>query len=101
MAADGLGGPRCGLRLCRRALLEDVPGAGWVDLDAGTHGRGERDRAQVAALGRGRLCAHELVDQRGVVLEQRALLERCLADWKMDDRGAIGAVLEAAGLGLR
>src|SRR4051794_7886097 len=98
--ADGLWGPRSGLRLGWRALLEDVAGHGRVDLDPGPHGGGKRDGAQVAALGRRRLGAHELVDQRGVVLEQRALLEADLADRKMDDRGAIGAVLETAGLGL-
>src|SRR3954465_13637532 len=93
-------GDSMGLRLYRRALLEDVPCAGGIDLDAGAHGGAERDRAQVATLGGRRLGAEELVDQGGVVLEQLALVERHLADWKMDDRGAIGAVLEAAGLGL-
>src|SRR4051794_33589244 len=71
---------------CRHPFLEDVPRAGRVDLDAWTHGRAERDRPQVAALGGRRLRADELVDQRGVVLEQLALVERHLADRKMDDR---------------
>src|SRR3954468_22893858 len=89
------------LRLYRRALLEDVSCAGRVDLDAGTHRGAERDRPQVAPLGRRRLRADELVDQGGVVLEQLALVERHLADRKVDDRGAIVAVLEAACLRLR
>src|SRR3954454_4331734 len=94
-------GDSMGLRLYRRALLEDVPCAGGIDLDAGAHGGAERDRAQVATLGGRRLGADELVDQGGVVLEQLALVEAHLADRKMDDRGAIGAVLEATRLRLR
>src|SRR3954463_2731501 len=89
------------LRLYRRALLEDVPCAGRVDLDAGTHRGAERDRPQVAALGGRRLGADELVDQRGVVLGQLALLERHLSDRKVDYRVAICAVLDPAGLLLR
>ena len=81
-------------------LLEDVAGTGRVDLDARAHGRGEGDRAQVAALGRRGLGADELLDDGGVVLQQLALVEARLADRQVDDRGAVGAVLDLAGLGL-
>src|ERR1700733_4264356 len=74
--------------------------AARVDLDAGTHRRGHRDRAQVAAFGDGRLGAHELLDDGGVVLEQLLLVEAGLADHEVHDRGAVGAVLDLAGLGL-
>src|SRR5579871_2321581 len=61
--------------LRRYELLHDVTRAGGVDLDARAHGRGHRDRADVAALGRRGLGPDQLVDHRGVVLEQRAILE--------------------------
>src|SRR3954454_22491704 len=83
-----------------RSLLEDVAGAARVDLDARPHRRGERDRPDGAALCRGGLGADDLVDHRGVVLEQGALVEAGLADRQVDDRGAVGAVLDLAGLGL-
>src|SRR4051794_331262 len=83
-----------------RGLLEDVAGPPGVDLDARPHRRGDRDRADVAALRRRGLGADDLVDDRGVVLEQRAVLEARLADRQVDDRGAVGAVLDLAGLGL-
>src|SRR3954469_16676895 len=84
----------------RGALLEDVAGTGRVDLDAGAHRRGEHDRAQIAALGGRRLGADELVEDGGVVLEQLAVGEGALADREVDDRGAVGAVLDLAGLRL-
>src|SRR4051812_49411038 len=81
-------------------LLEDVAGAGGVDLHARTHRRRDGDRADVATLGGGRLGADDLVDHGRVVLQKRARLEAGLADVEMDDRGAVGAVLDLAGLGL-
>src|ERR1700735_3525471 len=61
-------------------LLEQVAGTRRVDVHAGTHGRGEGDRTQVAPLGGRRLGADQLLDHGRVVLEQRALLEVTLAD---------------------
>ena len=54
----------------------------------------------VAALGAGGLGADDLVDHRGVVLEQRLLGEADLADREVDDRLAVGPVLDLARLGL-
>src|SRR5438034_9784806 len=64
----------------RGRLLGDVAGARGVHPHAGTLARRERDRAQVAALGGGRLRADHLVEERGVVLEEGALLHVGLAD---------------------
>src|SRR3954468_17869896 len=100
---DGLG-CRVELRGDGRALTtlqsEDVAGTGRVDLDARAHRRGDGDRAQVTTLrGRG-LRADELLDDGRVVLQQLTLVERGLADVQVDDRGAVGAVLDLAGLRL-
>src|SRR4051812_21668187 len=81
-------------------LLDQIAGLGRVDLDAGAHGRGQHDRAQVLALRRGRLRADELLDDRLVVLEQLLLAERRLAERHVDDRRAVGSVFDLAGLGL-
>src|SRR4029077_12582184 len=69
-----------------------------VDVDTGPHRARQRDLLDVAALGLGRLRADDLVDQRGVVLDQGALVEAALADRNMDVGAAVGAVLELAGL---
>src|SRR4051812_29500180 len=87
--ASGRGG-RLRIRSC----------AGRIDLDAGTHGRGEGDRLDVAALGPRRLRADDLLQQRQVVAQQRAVVEARLADRQVDVGGAVGAVLDLAGLGL-
>src|SRR5450631_4005078 len=81
-------------------LLDDVTGAGGVDLDPRPLGGGDRDRTQVAPLRHGGLGADDLLDHRRVVLQQRAVLEASLADHKMHDRGSVGAVLDLARLGL-
>src|SRR5919197_2965915 len=94
------GGVVGGLRGGWRSLLDDVAGAGRIDLDPGAHGRSDRDRAQVAPLCGGRLGPDQLVDHRGVVLEQGALVEAGLADDQVHDRVAVGPVLDLAGLGL-
>src|SRR5579875_1900303 len=102
-AAGGLWWPVCGRTLGggrRGRLLDDFAGLAGVDLHAGPHRGGERDRTQVAAFGGGRLRAHELFDDRRVVLEQPALVEAGLADDEMHDGGAVGAVLDLARLGL-
>ena len=49
----------------------------------------------VAPLGGGRLRAHDLVDQRRVVLQQLALVEALLADRDVDVRAVVRAVLES------
>ena len=71
-----------------------------VDPHARPHGAGQRDRVDVAALGRCRLRADDLLDDGGVVLEQRALVEALAADREVDVGAAVGAVLELARLGL-
>jgi hypothetical protein len=81
-------------------LLDNVAGARRVDLDARPHGAGKRHRADVAALGGRRLGPDDLVDDRRVVLQQQALVEVLLSDHQVHDRGAVGAVLHLAGLGL-
>src|SRR5215217_321904 len=91
---------RCGVLRDVVVRLDEVLGLRRVHLDAGAHGGGHHDRAQVLALGRGRLRADELLDDRLVVLEQLALVEARLAERHVDDRRAVGAVLDLAGLGL-
>ena len=51
-----------------------------VDGDAGSHGAGDRDVADVHALGRGRLGANDRVHQGGEVRVECVGLERDLAD---------------------
>ena len=83
-----------------RGLLElggDVPGSRRVDADAGPHRARQRDRVDVAALGRGRFGADDLHDGR-VVLEERALVEALAADREVDVGASVGAVLELARL---
>src|SRR5947209_2331171 len=84
----------------RGRLLGDVARPRRVDAHAGPERRRERDRAQVAALRGGGLSADELLDQRGVVLEQRAGIELGLANRHVNDRLTVGAVLDLAGLRL-
>src|ERR1700750_178368 len=91
---------RSRLRGGGRSLLEDVAGPARVDLDARPHRGGERDRADVPALRGRRPRTDDLVEDGRVVLGQRAVLEAGLADGQVDDRGAVGAVLDLAGLGL-
>src|SRR3954469_18078431 len=91
---DGLRGGRA------VELLEDVPRPRRIDVDAGAHRRGERDLLDVPALRGGRFRAHDLVEQRGVVLYERAVVEAPLADRHVDVRAAVGPVLELACLGL-
>src|SRR5579875_389372 len=86
--------------LRRDRLLHDVANAAGINLDAGAHRAADRDGPQVAALGRRGLGPDQLVDHRRVVLEQTAIVEAPLADGQMNDRVAVGAVLDLAGLGL-
>src|SRR3954470_18965163 len=100
---DGLG---CRVRLrghgrgVTTLQSEDVAGTGRVHLDDRAHRRGDGDRAQVATLGGRGLRADELLDDGHVVLQQLTLVERGLADVQVDDRGAVRAVLDLAGLRL-
>src|SRR3954453_8829918 len=82
------------LRLC------EITGPRGIHLDTGALGGGHHDRADVLALGRRGLGADQLLDDRLVVAEQLVVLERRLADRHVDDRRAVGAVLDLAGLGL-
>src|SRR5438067_7719856 len=70
-------------------FLDDVAGPGRVDLDPGAHGCCECDRADVAALGGGRLGTNQLVDHGCIVLQQATIVEVTLADHQVDDRVAI------------
>src|SRR3954463_3922838 len=81
-------------------LLNKISGATRVDLDAGTHRRRHHDGADLLALGRGRLGTDQLLDHGLVVRQQVVVRERRLADGHVDDRRAVGAVLDLAGLGL-
>src|SRR5262245_36236489 len=65
-----------------------------IHADAGAHRGGQGYREQIAALGGGRPGANDLVDDRRIVLQQRPLVEARSADRQMDDRLAIGAVLD-------
>src|SRR5215210_1564994 len=91
-------------RLRRRSLLvlgfDEVLGLRRIDLDARAHARREHDGADVAPLGGRGLRADELLDDRLVVAEQLVVLEGGLAHDHVDDRGAVRAVLDLAGLGL-
>jgi hypothetical protein len=71
-----------------------------VELDARAHRRRQRHAAQVTTLGAGRLRLDDLIDHCGIVLEQRQRLEARLADRQVDDRLAIGPILDLAGLRL-
>src|SRR6185503_20643518 len=81
-------------------FLDDAPRPRRIDVDPGAHRAGQGNSLDVAALGGRGLRAHDLVDQRGVVLEQLLLVEALLADRYVDVRPAVGAVLELAGLRL-
>src|SRR3954447_10276278 len=83
-----------GLRLLLRTC------AGRVDLDAGAHRAGQRDRLEVTALRARGLRADDLLEQRRVVLQQGLLVEARLADRQVDVCRAVRAVLDLAGLGL-
>src|SRR2546423_14873796 len=81
-------------------FLHEPPSPRRVDVDPGAHRARQCNRLDVAPLRRGGLRAHDLVDQRRVVLEQLPLVEALLADRYVDVRAAVGAVLELAGLRL-
>src|SRR3954452_9769906 len=91
---------RVRLRVGRDRRLRVRSCAGRVDLDAGAHRAGQRDRLEVAALRARRLGTDDLVEQRGVVLQQRLLFEARLADGQVHVGRAVRAVLDLAGLGL-
>src|SRR5215475_2746581 len=81
-------------------FLDEAAGLVGVDGDARPHGGGERDLLQVTALGRGRLEPDHLVERGGVVLEQRVLGERGLADHEVQVAVPVGAELDLAALDL-
>src|SRR5438270_241471 len=100
LAAGGLGLRSMKISLRGYGLLDDVTGAGGIDLHARAHRRRERDRPDVAALGSGRLGSNQLVHHRGVVLEQATTLEVALANHEVHDRVPVSSVLDLAGLRL-
>src|SRR3954469_15112397 len=86
--------------MLRSLRFGQVTGARRIHLDAGALGGGHHDRADVLALGGGRLGADQLLDDGLVVAQQLVVVERGLSDRHVDDRRAVGAVLDLAGLGL-
>src|SRR6476661_11023009 len=101
VCGDGLllGRDLLGLLLsCTIKLVRDVPRPRRVDVDSGPHRGGERDLLDVPALRGRRLRAHDLVDQSGVVLDERTLVEGLLADRDVHVGAAVSAVLQLAGL---
>ena len=79
-------------------FLDDPAGPGRIHVDPRAHRARQGDATNVATLcGRG-LRAHDLVDQRRVVLDEAPLVEALLADGDVDIRAAVRAVLELAGL---
>src|SRR3569832_1565735 len=65
-----------------------------VHVDAGAHRGGDADATDVAALGRGRLGAVDLVDHGAQVGQQGGGLEAHLADRHVHVAVAVGAVLD-------
>src|SRR5215469_13803766 len=99
-AVFGAGVFRCGLRrdFDLGELVDDSTRDARIDVDAGAHRGGDGDLLDVAPLRGGGLRPDDLLDQGGVVLDQLALVEAPLADWDVDVRAAVGAVLELARL---
>ncbi len=90
---------------CRRPAGGDQAAAAarvrrHVDPDARAHRAGDRQRAQVLALGTRRLGAVDRVDQGREVVDQRLRLEAALAHGDVDDRGLVDLELDAAALDL-
>src|SRR5207247_7757820 len=72
-------------------LVDDAARLRGIDVNSWPHRTRERDLPDVAALRRGGLRAHDLVDERRVVLNQLPLLKALLADRHVDVRAAVGA----------
>src|SRR5688572_5313356 len=84
---------------CSAYNVGEVPGRDVrVDLHAGPHGRGHRDRVHVLALGRRRLGTEDLVEDGVEVRQELGRLERGLAEDEVDVAEAVGAVLDLAAL---
>src|SRR6185503_508766 len=81
-------------------LLHDAAGPRRIDVDPGAHRGRDRDLPDVPALRRRGPRPDDLLDEGGVVLDERALAEALLADREVDVRAAVGAVLELARLGV-
>src|SRR3954447_12574140 len=91
-------GVLCGNCFCLLLqLFEDPARLRRIDVNSWAHRTRERDLPDVAALRRCRLRAHDLVDERGVVLHQLPLVEALLPDRDVHVRAAVGPVLELAG----
>jgi dihydroorotase len=88
------------LRSLRRWLVDGAEAPG-VDADAGAHRRRDGDLAQVAALGRRRLGALQLVEHRTEVRLEVGGVEAGLAERHVHVAVAVGAVLDLAALELR
>ena len=71
-----------------------------IERDAGPHRGAHRQALDVVALGRRRLGAHQLAQERARVLEQLVLAERRLADRRVDVGALVDAELDLARLEL-
>src|SRR6266705_6535575 len=78
--------------------LGQSPGHRGIDRDAGAHRGGEGDLPQIPALGGGRLEPDHLVDRGRVVLDQRAVVERRLADDEVQAAMPVHPELDLAAL---
>src|SRR5262245_56417454 len=94
-ATPSSGVPRAGRRAGRRPSgvvgHGQVPRPARVHGDAGTHRRRHGDLLDVAALGRGRLRAEDLVESCPVVLDELVRLEAGLADDQVEVRLLVDA----------
>src|ERR1700676_4256180 len=71
-----------------------------IDPDAGAHGRGQREAANVIALGAGRLGANDRSEQSSHVVEQLLIAETGLADARVHDAGFVHPVVDLTRLDL-
>src|SRR5579863_4502762 len=79
------------LLCCERSL---------IDTYANTHRARKSDLAQVHALAGRRLCLLQRFNERRQVGAQRARLERCTTDGRVDDTGLVDAELHLTRLGV-
>src|SRR5208282_3606842 len=73
---------------------------GRIDMGLGAHRRGNRDAANVIALGAGGLGANDGAEDRANVLEQLRLAETHLAHARVHDAGFVHTVVHLPGLDL-
>src|ERR1700740_432703 len=89
---------------CFKLLSQAAPGSlaehrARLNLDAWSHGRGNRDALDVGALGAGGLGLGDGIRERLDVLHQLLFRERRLADACLHDSRLLDAELDRAALG--